>query len=298
MHVQDSLAELFEVHRMRLRGVACRMLGSVAEADDAVQETWLRLSRSDTRDVENLGGWLTTVLARVCLDMRRSRAVRREEPLGSPPVDAIAVSDEVADPQYAAVLADEVGLALLVVVDRLTPAERIAFVLHDLFAVSFADIGAIVGRSPSAARKLASRARHRVRGGGAPDGDVAVRWRVAEAFLDAARGGDLDALLAVLDPDVVRRADRQAIPTGATMELRGARAVAEGTVLYARTARHFARVALVDGAPGLVVVRRQRLQLAVRLAIQDGKIIEIDVIAEPTRLRHLSVTLPAVHGMC
>jgi RNA polymerase sigma factor (sigma-70 family) len=297
MDSQEFLAERFEIHRTGLRGVAYRMLGSLAEADDAVQETWLRLSRSDTRDVENLGGWLTTVLARVCLDILRSRAVRREEPLGSLPVQAIALSDELADPQQAAVLADAVGLALLVVLDRLTPAERIAFVLHDLFAVSFADIGPIVGRSPTAAKKLASRARNRVRGAEAPDGDMAHRWRVAEAFLHAARSGNLDALLGVLDPDVVRRADRRAIPTGTANELHGARAVAKGTLLYSRTARHFARMALVDGAPGLVVAPRGRLQLALRLTIEDGKIIEIDVIAEPRRLRQLNVTLPFMRGL-
>jgi Sigma-70, region 4 len=195
----------------------------------------------------------------------------------------IALSDELADPQQAAVLADAVGMALLVVLDRLTPAERIAFVLHDLFAVSFADIGPIVGRSPSAAKKLASRARHRVRGTAAPDDDVARCWRVAEAFLLAACGGDLGSLLAVLDPDVVRRAGRQAMPAGAVTTLRRARAVAEGTLLYFRTARHFARVTLVDGAPGIAIAPSGRLQVALRLTIEDDEIIEIDVIAEPQR---------------
>jgi RNA polymerase sigma factor (sigma-70 family) len=287
MDSQEFLAERFEIHRTRLRGVAYRMLGSLAEADDAVQETWLRLSRSDTRDVENLGGWLTTVLARVCLDILRSRAVRREEPLGSLPVQAIALSDELADPQQAAVLADAVGLALLVVLDRLTPAERIAFVLHDLFAVSFADIGPIVGRSPTAAKKLASRARNRVRGAEAPDGDMAHRWRVAEAFLHAARSGNLDALLAVLDPDVVLRADRAAVSAGAAEQVRGAQAVAD---TFSGRAR-MAQPALVDGAAGALWAPGGKPRIVFDFTIRDGKIVGIDILADPELIGELDLAV-------
>jgi RNA polymerase sigma factor (sigma-70 family) len=287
MEGAELLAERFEVHRRRLHGVAYRMLGSPAEAEDAVQETWLRLGRSDTRDIENLGAWLTTVLSRICLDTLRSRAVRREEPSGSTP--AAASADERTDPQQDVLLADEIGLALLVVLDRLTPAERIAFVLHDVFAVPFAEIGAVVGRSPAAARKLASRARTRVRGAAVPDADLARRWRVAEAFLQAARGGDLDALLAVLDRDVVRRADREAVPAGTPTVLRGAEAVAEGSARYSRTAQHLARVALVDGNPGIVVAPAGRPRVVLRLTITGHKITEIDVVADPERLSRVDV---------
>jgi RNA polymerase sigma factor (sigma-70 family) len=291
MDGQDLLAERFEAHRARLRAVAYRMLGSLSEAEDAVQEAWLRLSRSDAREVENLGGWLTTVLARVCIDMMRSRATRREEPLRT--VDAIAPAADRTDPEHEALLADEVGLALLVVLDRLTSSERVAFVLHDLFAVTFAEIAPIVGRSPGAAKKLASRARRRVHGAKpAHDADLARRRGVVDAFLAAARDGDLGALLAVLDPDVVRRADRRAIPAHAATELRGARAVAEGTLVYARAARRLARPALVDGAPGLVVAPGGRLRIALRLTIEGDKIVEIDVIAEPESLRRLDLAVP------
>jgi RNA polymerase sigma factor (sigma-70 family) len=282
MEGAELLAERFEVNRRRLHGVAYRMLGSSAEAEDAVQETWLRLGRSDTRDIENLDAWLTTVLSRICLDVLRSRAVRREEPRSTPATAAAA--DERTDPQQDVLLADEIGLALLVVLDRLTPAERIAFVLHDVFAVSFAEISTVVGRSPTAARKLASRARTRVRGAAVPDTDLTRRWRVAETFLQAARGGDLDALLAVLDRDVVRRADPQALPTGAATVLRGAGAVAEGSLRYSLTAQHLARLALVDGHPGVVVAPGGRPRVALRLTITGDKITEIDVIADPERL--------------
>src|SRR5918998_1941571 len=288
MEGAELLAERFEVNRRRLHGVAYRMLGSSAEAEDAVQETWLRLGRSDTRGVENLDAWLTTVVSRICLDVLRSRAVRREEPSGSMPATA-ASADERTDPQQDVLLGDEIGLALLVVLDRLTPAERIAFVLHDVFAVSFAEISTVVGRSPAAARKLASRARTRVRGATVPDVDRAQRWCVAEAFLEAARSGDLDALLAVLDHDVVRRADRHAIPVGMALVLRGAGAVAEGTLRYSRTARHFGRVALVAGVPGLVVVVQGRPRLALRLTIDLGTITEIEVIGDPVRLSRLDI---------
>jgi RNA polymerase sigma factor (sigma-70 family) len=289
MESQELLSEHFEIHRRRLHGVAHRMLGSSTEAEDAVQETWLRLSRSDTGDIENLGGWLTTVLSRICLDLLRSRAAHREDFLGSRSESTTASTGEGVDPQRDALLADEIGLALLVVLDRLTPAERIAFVLHDVFAVPFAEIGAVVGRSPAAARKLASRARTRVRGAAVPDADLARRWRVAETFLEAARGGDRTALLAVLDRDVVRRADHQVVPTGAATVLRGAEAVADGALRYSRAARHLARVALVDGSPGLVVAPAGRLRVALRLTIGTDTITEVDVIADPRRLQRIDI---------
>ena len=217
MDEHDWLAERFEENRTHLRAVAYRMLGSLSEADDAVQESWLRLSRSDTSGVENLGGWLTTVVARVCLDMLRSRKSRREEPLDVHVPEPIVSREAGTDPEHEALLADSVGLALLVVLETLAPAERLAFVLHDMFAVPFDEIAPIVGRSPAAARQLASRARRRVQGCGRalPDADLTRQREVVDAFLAAARGGDFDALLAVLDPDVVLRADRAAVPAGA-----------------------------------------------------------------------------------
>jgi RNA polymerase sigma factor (sigma-70 family) len=286
------LAERFEAHRARLRTVAFRMLGSLAEADDAVQETWLRLSRAQTGEVENLGGWLTTVAARVCLDMLRSRAARKEEPLDSAHISAIPDPSRRVDPEQEALTADAVGLALLVVLDRLTPAERIAFVLHDMFGVPFAEIAGIVGRSPVAAKKLASRARTRVRGGTVDHADLTRRWEIVEAFRAAAREGDLQALLALLDPDVVRRADPWVLPATEPAEVRGARAVAEGTLRYARTATRFARPALIDGDPGLVVAPHGRLRIALTIHIKNDKIIEINVIGEPSRLAELAISLP------
>jgi RNA polymerase sigma factor (sigma-70 family) len=286
------LAERFEAHRARLRTVAFRMLGSLAEADDAVQETWLRLSRAQTGEVDNLGGWLTTVAARVCLDMLRSRAARKEEPLDSARISAIPDPGRRVDPEQEALTADAVGLALLVVLDRLTPAERIAFVLHDMFDVPFAEIAGIVGRSPVAAKKLASRARTRVRGGTAHHADLTRRWEIVEAFRAAAREGDLQALLALLDPDVVRRADPWVLPATEPAEVRGARAVAEGTLRYARTATRFARPALIDGDPGLVVAPHGRLRIALTIHIKNDKIIEINVIGEPSRLAELAISLP------
>ncbi|WP_089010037.1 sigma-70 family RNA polymerase sigma factor [Micromonospora viridifaciens] len=296
MEEPNRLAERFEAHRARLRAMVFRMLGSIAEAEDSVQETWLRLSRAQPGEVENLGGWLTTVTARVCLDMLRARAVRKEDPLDSTPVSAIANPGRGVDPEQEALTADAVGLALLVVLDRLTPAERIAFVLHDLFDVPFAEIASIVGRSPVAAKKLASRARIRVRGGSVDHADLTRRWEIVEAFLAAARDGDLQALLALLDPDVVRRADRRLIPATERAEVHGARDVAEGTVRYARTAARFARLALIDGAPGLVVAPHGRLRIALAIRIENGKISEIDVIGEPRRLAELAVSLPRHSG--
>jgi RNA polymerase sigma-70 factor (ECF subfamily) len=268
------------------------MLGSLAEADDAVQETWLRLSRAETGQVQNLGGWLTTVAARVCLDMLRARAARNEEPLGPAHISAVPDPSRRVDPEEEALTADAVGLALLVVLDRLTPAERIAFVLHDMFDVPFAEIAIIVGRSPVAARKLASRARPRVRGGTVHHADLTRRWEIVEAFLAAAREGDLKALLALLDPDAVRRADRWVIPATEPAELRGARDVAEGTLRYARTATRFARPALIDGDPGLVVAPHGRLSIALTIHIDNVKITEINVIGQPSRLADLVISLP------
>jgi RNA polymerase sigma factor (sigma-70 family) len=292
----DWLASRFESHRAHLRAVAYRMLGSNGEAEDAVQEAWLRLARSDTSDVENLGAWLTTVVARVSLDMLRSRRSRPEEPLG-PETSGPAVAGFIGpagreDPESEAVLADSVGLALLVVLDTLTPAERLAFVLHDLFGVPFDEIGPIVERSPVAAKKLASRARHRVRGTTpVPAADRARQRRVVDAFLAATRGGDIEGLLAVLDPDVVRRADdRVTRLRGGASVLRGARAVAEETAGNSRPAR-FARPALVDGRAGVVVAPRGRLLLAIALTIEGERITEIDMTAEPERLRQLELAV-------
>jgi len=292
-HGQERLAERFESHRGHLRGVAYRMLGSFAEADDAVQEAWLRLSRADSSGVENLAGWLTRVVARVCLDLLRAHGARREEPLGLRHPGAVVggQAQRGRDPEREAVLAEEVGLALLVVLDRLTPAERVAFVLHDLFAVPFDEIAPIVERSPTAAKKLASRARHRVHGNAAgPDTDHSQQRQVADAFLAATRGGDLTALLALLDPSVVRRADPAALPAGVAAELRGAQAVAEETRGNWRRAR-FAQVALVNGTVGLVVAPRGRLWMTIGLTIKDDKITEIDVIADPSRLRELDLAV-------
>jgi RNA polymerase sigma factor (sigma-70 family) len=293
MRDHDRLAERFQAHRGHLRAVAYRMLGSLSDADDAVQEAWLRLSRADTSGVENLAGWLTRVVARVCLDLLRTRSARREQPLGLQPPGAIPDGRGRGDPQQEALLAEEVGLALLVVLDRLGPAERVAFVLHDLFAVPFDDIAPIVERSPTAAKKLASRARHRVHGNATrPDPDRTRQRRVVDAFLAATRGGDIKALLAVLDPEVVRRADPAALRAGAASELRGAQAVAEETATNARVAR-FAAPALVNGRVGLVVAPRGRLLLAIGLTVKGDKITEIDAVADPSRLRRLDLAVPA-----
>jgi RNA polymerase sigma factor (sigma-70 family) len=285
------LAERFEADRGRLRAVAYRMLGSLSEADDAVQEAWLRLSRSGADDVENLGGWLTTIVGRVCLDMLRSRRSRREEPLDVHVPDPIVSHEAGVDPEHEALVADSVGLALLVVLETLTPAERLAFVLHDMFAVPFDDIAPIVGRSPAAARQLASRARRRVRGTAqAPEVDLTRQREVVRAFLAAARGGDFDALLAVLDPDVVLRADYGAVPAGASTLIRGARAVAGQALTFARFSQ-FARPALVNGAAGLVTAPEGRPLSVMGFTVRDGKIVEIDILADPERLRRLDLTV-------
>ncbi|MGW4033843.1 sigma-70 family RNA polymerase sigma factor [Streptomyces sp. NPDC004838] len=291
MDERDGLAERFETHRSRLRAVAYRMLGSLTDADDAVQESWLRLSRVHADDIENLAAWLTTVVSRVCLDMLRSRASRQEDPVGQWMPDRIADLGDGGDPEHETVLIDSVGRALLVVLDTLGPAERIAFVLHDMFAVPFGEIAPIVERSTAATKKLASRARQRVKGSAAlPVADLARHRLVVDAFLAASRSGDLDALLAVLDPDVVRRADRAALPPGVATEARGARNVAEETMVLGRMAR-FAEPALVNGAVGVVVAPHGRLMRVLALTIEGGRITAYEVIADPARLLRLHLAV-------
>jgi RNA polymerase sigma-70 factor (ECF subfamily) len=287
MDDREGLAEAFEAHRTHLRAVAYRMLGSVNEADDAVQEAWLRLHRAGGGGIENLGGWLTTVVARVCLDMLRTRRSRREAPLEEQPPEPAPGDGAAAGPEQEALLADSVGLALLVVLDTLAPAERLAFVLHDMFAVPFDEIAPIVGRSPEATRQLASRARRRVQGAATPDADVGRQRQVVDAFLAAARGGDFDALLALLDPDVVLRSDAAAVQAGAPGELRGAVEVA-GT--FAGRAR-VAQPALVDGAVGLVWAPGGRPRVVFDLTIRGGRITAIELVADAERLDRLDVVV-------
>jgi RNA polymerase sigma-70 factor (ECF subfamily) len=268
------------------------MLGSLSEADDAVQEAWLHFSRSGTGHVENLRGWLTTAVARVCLDMLRSRTARREEPLGARLPDPIVSPQDGIDPEREALLADSVGIALLVVLETLAPAERLAFVLHDMFAVPFDEIAPIVGRSPTAARQLASRARRRVRGAATvPDPDLTRQREVVDAFLAAARRGDFDALLAVLDPDVVARADGAAVPPGASRVARGAPAVAEQALAWGSRLAQFARPALVNGAAGVVVAPHGRPFAVMGFTVRRGTIVEIDVLTDAERLRRLDLAL-------
>ncbi len=291
------LAEQFEAHRPHLQAVAYRMLGSRSEADDAVQEAWLHLSRSDTREVANLGGWLTTVVARVCLDLLRARKSRREEPLAAYVPDSILSGADGSNPEHEALLADAVGLALLVVLDTLNPAERLAFVLHDLFAVPFDEIAPIVGRSPTAARQLASRARRRVRGAAPGSADHTRQRAVVTAFLAASRDGDFAALLAVLDPDVVLRADHAAVDMSASRqaagapqlarEVRGAATVAD---IFAGRAR-FAQPALVNGAVGAVFASGGRPRIVFSFTILRGKIVAIEIIAESARLDQLDLVI-------
>jgi RNA polymerase sigma factor (sigma-70 family) len=289
MDERDWLAERFEEHRGRLRAVAYRMLGSLSEVDDAVQEAWLRLSRADATDIDNLGGWLTTVVARVCLDMLRSRQTRREEPFTPDAPEPVATGTSGSTPEQEALLADSVGLALLVVLDRLSPAERLSFVLHDMFSVPFEEIAPIVGRSEEATRQLASRARRRVRGGAAaPDPDLVRQREVVDAFLAALRGGDFEGLLAVLDPDLVVRTDLA--PPGAQAEVRGAAVWAKGAIAYGHMAR-LVRPALVNGAVGLVIAQRGRLSRALTFKIVNGKITEIEVIGDPARLGDFDVSI-------
>jgi RNA polymerase sigma factor (sigma-70 family) len=285
------LTERFEEHRPRLRAVAYRMLGSLSEADDAVQDAWLRLSRADTSSVENLAGWLTTVVARVCLNMLRTRESRREEPLDVHMPDPVISHEDRGDPERDALLADSVGLALLVVLDTLTPAERLAFVLHDMFAVPFEEIAPMIERSPTAARQLASRARRRVRGAApAPDPDLAHQRAVVDAFFAAARNGDFDALVAVLDPDVVLRADGGTARARQTVVIHGARAVAAQAVTGTRFAP-FVRPALINGTAGVVVAAGGRVLSVMGFTVAHGKIVAIDVLYDPERLADLDLAV-------
>ncbi len=283
------LTERFEEHRSHLRAVSYRMLGSLAEADDAVQETWLRLSRSDISEVENLGGWLTTVVSRVCLNMLRSRASRREDSMDAYPTDPAGSREDTVDPEQEAVMADSVGLALLVVLDRLAPAERLAFVLHDLFAVPFDEIAPMIEKTPAATRQLASRARRRVKGAPlVPEADLTRRRHVVEAFLAATRGGNFDALVTLLHPDVVLRADTAVVPTPAPILLRGAVTVATSAMAAMQRARA-TTPALIDGTVGLAMAPLGRLFLVLGFTIEDGLITEIDIVAEPERLGALEL---------
>jgi RNA polymerase sigma factor (sigma-70 family) len=290
MDEHDWLAERFEEHRGHLRAVAYRMLGSLSEADDAVQEAWLRLSRSDTKEIENLGGWLTTVVARVSLNVLRSRRTRREEPFDIRMPEPIVSTADGVDPEHEALLADSVGLALLVVLETLAPAERLAFVLHDMFGVPFEDIAPIVGRSPTAARQLASRARRRVRGEAPPPtADLNRQREVVDAFFAAARDGDFEALVAVLDPDVVLRSDGGARRPSVTMLVRGANEVAGRALTFARLSP-WVRPALVNGAAGVVVAPRGRPFAVMGFTVVDGRIVAIDSLSDPERLRELDLT--------
>ncbi len=287
MNDHEWLADRFEANRTHLRAVAYRMLGSPSEAEDAVQEAWLRLSRAGTAGVDNLAGWLTTVIARVCLDMLRSRKARREEPLEAAPEQIVGGADGI-DPEHELLMAESVGLAMLVVLETLAPAERVAFVLHDMFAVPFDEIAPIVGRSPAAARQLASRARRRVQGTApGPDADPGRQRQVVDAFLAASRGGDFEALLGVLDPDVVLRADPAAVRTGALREVRGATAVANTFSGRAQAAQP----ALINGAAGLVWAPGGRPRVAFSFTMSRGKIVAIDMVADAERLRELDLSI-------
>ena len=290
MDDHDWLAQRFEQNRPHLRAVAYRMLGSLSEADDAVQEAWLRLSRSDSSEVANLGGWLTTVVSRVCLDMLRARTSRREESFETYAPDP-ALTTEGGHPEDEALLAESVGAAMIVVLQTLPPAERVAFVLHDTFSVPFDEIATIIGRSPVAARQLASRARRRVqRTSTAPDANLTRKRAVVDAFLAASRSGDFEALLAVLDPDVIVRADGAAVAMGATDEVLGAQAVAETFAGRARAARP----ALIDGVPGLVWLQEGRPRVVFTFVIIDGTVTEIEMVAEPGNIAQLELIMLGV----
>jgi RNA polymerase sigma factor (sigma-70 family) len=294
-HMTDGnlLAQEFEENRGYLRGVAYRMLGSLSEADDAVQESWLKLVRSDAAEVKNLRAWLTTVVAHVCLDMLRSRNSRREDSLDAQPAEpAVAKPRRAPDPEQETALAESVGLALLVVLDTLSPAERLAFVLHDMFAMPFEEIADVVGRSPEAARQLASRARRRVQGAdAATNADLKRQREVVDAFLAALRAGDFEGLVAVLDPDLKVRADRSAGLAEALKGIRGARDWAKQAITLAQGARA-GRVALINGNVGIVVAPRGKLYRALSFTFKDGKIAEIDVVADPERLHGLDLAVP------
>jgi RNA polymerase sigma-70 factor (ECF subfamily) len=287
MAEQQWLADRFEEHRPRLRAVAYRMLGSLAEADDAVQDAWLRVSRVDTSEVENLGGWLTTIVARVALNMLRSRTRRPQQSLDTLLPDPVVVAPDSSDPEYETLLADSVGLAMLVVLEALSPAERLAFVLHDMFGVSFDEISAIVERSPEATRQLASRARRRVQGTTViPDADLETQWRVVDAFTAAAREGDFEALVAVLDPDVVLRADGGL--TGLSHHARGAAAVAGQATMWAQVGLSLRR-ALVNGAAGMIAERNGKPFSVGAFTISNGKIVELDILVDPDRIARLDL---------
>ncbi|HEX5954885.1 MAG TPA: sigma-70 family RNA polymerase sigma factor [Solirubrobacterales bacterium] len=290
MHERDWLAERFEEHRTRLRAVAYRMLGSLSEADDAVQETWVRLSRSDADEIENLGGWLTTVVGRVSLNMLRSRRARREEPIDVRMPEPIVDRADGTDPEHEALLADSVGLALLVVLEKLSPAERLAFVLHDVFAVPYDEIAPIVDRSPEAARQLASRARRRIRGEDTvPDADLETQREVLDAFVAAARDGDFEALLEVLDPDVVLRAD-MGPAAGGTTEVRGAETVAGRALGFAR--RDLVLLpAIINGTVGMVSTRDGEPFSVGAVTVRGKRIVAMDILADPARLRRLDLTI-------
>ncbi|MDP4503072.1 sigma-70 family RNA polymerase sigma factor [Nonomuraea turcica] len=290
MNDNDEVTGVFEEHRDHLRAVAYRMLGSLSEADDAVQETWLRLSRTDTSDVENMGGWLTTVVGRVCLNMLRSRRTRGEEPLERRMPDLVVSTVDGVDPEHEALLSDSVGLALLVVLQTLDPAERLAFVLHDMFAVPFDEIAPIVDRTPAATRQLASRARRRVRGAAAePDPDLSRQRKVVDAFMTAARAGDFDALVAVLDPDIVLRVDQGALPSGRWLELHGALAVAKQALMFQRMAQ-IAQPVLVNGVPGLINTAGGKVMSVGAFTIAGGKVVAFDILADVDRLSTLDLT--------
>jgi RNA polymerase sigma factor (sigma-70 family) len=308
MDDHSRLTERFEAHRPRLRGVAYRMLGSLSEAEDAVQEAWLRLHRTDEAHIDNLGGWLTTVVSRVCLDVLRSRKSRREESIDAQVTELRVVHGEGTDPEGEAVLAGSVGVALLVVLDRLSPAERLAFVLHDLLAMPFDEIGPILGRSPAAAKQLASRARRRVRGSPTPTDSGRARQRdVVEAFLKAVRSGDLAGLLAVLDPDAVlridaasradgvTRVDAPAAEAGKARELKGASTWAPQMLALSRGIdQRFAQPALIDRSMGFIFAPRGRLVRAVIFAFADGRITRIEAVGDPARLRELDIAVLSV----
>jgi RNA polymerase sigma-70 factor (ECF subfamily) len=290
MDDQEWLAQRFEEHRTHLRAVAYRMLGSLSEADDAVQDAWLRLSRSDAAEIENLGGWLTTVVARVSLNTLRSRRARREQPLGPHVPDPIVDRADGTDPEHEALLADSVGLALLVVLETLTPAERLAFVLHDMFSVPFDEVAPILERSPQAARQLASRARRRVSGAAPPpDADLGRQRKVVDAFIAAAREGDFDALVAVLDPDIVLRADAGAI-SRLSREVHGAENVASQAVMFSRLDLEM-HPALINGAAGIVATKDGRPFSVMACTVRDGKVAEMDILADPERLQALDLTI-------
>jgi RNA polymerase sigma-70 factor (ECF subfamily) len=292
---QDWLAKRFEENRSHLRAVAFRMLGSLSDADDAVQEAWLRLSRSNAGDIDNLSGWLTTVVARICLDILRTRSSRREEVLPDSTAGTTRSAGHGIDPEQEAVMAEAVGIAVLVILDRLAPAERLAFVLHDMFGLPFDEIAPIIGRSAIAIRQLASRARRRVQAAGSTaNSDLKRQRRLTDAFLAALRGGDVEGVLAVLDPDVVVRFNEATTPSGVPREIHGAQNWAKGAVAFSRSVGiHYVEPAIVDGAVGLVWAPHGKLQRAVRFTFAHNKIVQVDIIADPVRLRDLDLRIVA-----